>query len=175
MRLLMYGSPCSERCENMIKIFSEIRSVVSRATKFLCILTASAMCILVTLQIVFRGFHVGYGWTDELSRYFMVWMAMLGASLMVADNADVRLEFVIKRLPPKIAGICEAINNILIVIFLVVLSYFGIVKAIDAAGIYATSVKISMMWFYLAVPVGGLLMLIQLICRIVVECGSRKS
>lgn len=159
----------------MIQFCAYLRAGLSKATQWLCIISASVMSILVILQILFRFFHTGYGWTDELSRYFMVWMAMFSASLMVADNADVRLDFVIRRLPRRLAGFLEAVNNILIFVFLGVLCYFGFVKAISAVNIYTTSVRVSMMWFYLAVPVGAILMMVQLICRIVINYFGREK
>lgn len=159
----------------MLKICVSLKKIVSKITRICCLISACIMCALVTLQIVFRIFHVGFGWTDEISRYCMVWMAMFGASMMVAENADVRLEFVTKRMPKAMARVCEAVNNVLIIIFLCVLCYYGFEKAISAAGIYATSVKISMMWFYLAVPVGSVLMLVQLLCRIVIDALGGKD
>lgn len=153
----------------MVKICIALRTYLLRVTQWLCIISASGMSVLVTLQILFRFFHTGYGWTDELSRYFMVWMAMFGASLMVAENADVRLEFVVKRLPAKIARVLEAINNLLIFVFLCILCYYGFIKAFSARNFFATSIRISMLWFYLSVPIGALLMLIQLFCRIVTD------
>ena len=146
-----------------------------RFTRLCCIVTTAAMCVLVTMQIVFRIVGKGFGWTDELSRYCMVWMAMFAASLMVADNSDVRLEFVTKRLPFKMANIVEAINVGLIFIFLCVLGYFGLEKAFSASAINATSMKISLMWFYMAIPVGTILMIIQLICRTVISISTNGA
>jgi TRAP-type C4-dicarboxylate transport system permease small subunit len=124
---------------------------------------------MVTLQIAFRILSVGHGWTEELSRYAMVWMSMVGAVLMIAFDSDVRLSFFIDRLPKKIAKVLYLFSNILIFVFIAVMVWFGFIKAFDNRLIQATSVNISMIWFYLAVPLCGLLMIIQLVCRLILE------
>ena len=124
------------------------------------------MTAIVLLQIACRYIGVGFGWTEELSRYLMVWMGMLGASMLVRDKNDMRMEFMLKRFPISVQNIFEAVSMILIFLLAFLLFWFGGARAFKIGmEVKATSLDIVMMPFYLAIPTGGLLIMLHIIAR----------
>lgn len=144
-----------------------------KVAEVICVIALAFMSLAVLLQIILRFAGTGLGWTEEMSRYFMVWMTIVGASLMIVGDSDIRAEFLIERLPEKIRKFLYILNSALVLCFLLVMTYFGVIKAYDAINITATSVKISMAFFYAAIPAGGFLMLMQLILRLYIHKGER--
>ncbi|MBL3539708.1 TRAP transporter small permease [Aminivibrio sp.] len=60
-----------------------------------CVLIA-AMVVVVFLQVVFRFvIHSSLPWSEELSRYLMVWITFLGASIAVKRKSHIGVEAVV--------------------------------------------------------------------------------
>lgn len=51
-----------------------------------------AMFLVLFVQVLLRYFfRIGIIWTDEFSRYLMLWIIMLGASVMTFDDSHIRI------------------------------------------------------------------------------------
>lgn len=148
----------------MIELHKFYNKLIKNSEELSAILLAG-MGILVLLQIILRVFGTGFGWPEELSRYMLVWMTMISAGLLIQENGDVRIELFVNKLPCKVAALLESINNILMSLFALTMVYFGWIRSEDGLEIQMVSLKLSMVWFYIAIPVGGLLILIHLIFR----------
>ena len=127
----------------------------------LIVLFVSLMVIDVNIGVFYRYvLNSAISWTEELSRYCMVWAAYLGMSFALRDNQHMGLSFVVEKFSRKGRCYLELVSRIIMMIFLIVvfrysLSHLKIVKIQSSP-----SMEISMFWPYLAVTVGmGLMML----------------
>ena len=60
-----------------------------RFLEFLLILLLSAMAIMVFVNVVMRyGFNSGLNISDELSRYFFVWVTFIGAVVAFREQSQ---------------------------------------------------------------------------------------
>jgi len=85
-----------------------------------------AMAVLVFTNVVTRyvfGFSIN--WSEELSRYLMVWVAYLGGGLAMREGRHVAIEYLQGLLPPRLAPYARAAVGLLILAFLVVLTVLG--------------------------------------------------
>lgn len=122
--------------------------------------------ILVFAQVVFRYvFNSSLGWSAELSRYVLIWLAWISVSLAVRKNAHIRVETVKKLFSAKYQLIIDIIVLLLWAIFAVFLAYLGFqfVWQVRMTGQTSPSIGVPMWIVYLVVPLGGALMFIRLI------------
>ncbi len=85
-----------------------------------------AMAVLVFTNVVTRyvfGFSIN--WSEELSRYLMIWVAYLGGGLALREGRHVAIEYVQGLLPPRLAPYARAAVGLLILAFLVTLTVLG--------------------------------------------------
>ena len=127
----------------------------------LIVLFVSLMVIDVNIGVFYRYvLNSAISWTEELSRYCMVWAAYLGMSFALRDNQHMGLDFIVQKFSPKTRCYSELASRIIMMIFLGIvfrssLSHLKVVKIQSSP-----SMEISMFWPYLAVTVGmGLMML----------------
>ncbi|UGB32227.1 TRAP transporter small permease [Metabacillus sp. B2-18] len=124
------------------------------------------MVTLVFVQVIFRYvINDSLGWSEELSRYILIWIAWISASYAVRKNEHIRIEF-IKNL---FKGIGKKVIEMLVLILWFLMALFLAIEGTQLAmqikitNQVSPSMGVPMWMLYLATPVGGTLMCIRLI------------
>ena len=74
--------------------------LLSKLIEVLIVAGATILVTIVTCEVVLR-YLFGHSliFTDELSRYLMVWIVFLGSALAIRDEAHIRINILSRRLP----------------------------------------------------------------------------
>ncbi len=119
---------------------------------------------LVAVSVLLRYvFFTGIAWSEEATRYLMIWMGFLAISLALRKGVHVGVEMLRDALPPGLRRIVTMIAVLSIFFFFGVVTYEGFLLIPKVAGTESVVLPVSMAWFYLAIPVGSLLMLLQML------------
>ncbi len=131
----------------------------------ICVMVlVAAFTLLIAVSVFLRyGLSRGLDWTEELGRYLMIWMGFLGASLALRNGAHVGVDMVRAALPRAVRRVVILIGSLIICSFFVMVTYQGIRLVSMVQEQESLVLPISMFWPYLAIPVGTLLMLVQLV------------
>lgn len=141
---------------------------LAKITILIVILLAAVMVLTVLVGVFFRYvLRNSLSWSEELARYLMIWAALLSISIGIKDKEHVGIQLIIRNLPIKYARILNFLVNVIILIFLSVLSYKGMFIAIKAIPQLSLGLGISMFWALLSIPVSGVLAIIQQIIQII--------
>lgn len=92
----------------------------------------------------------------------MIWLGFLAASIAVRQGLHVGVDFVVKSVRPGLAVAMRRLGRGVMAIFLLIVMGYGFVLVISLWEQWSPVLIIRMTWPYLAIPVGSLLMLIQL-------------
>jgi len=124
-----------------------------------------AVMIAVVLFGVFNRFLFKFpiSWTEEIAKYLLVWISMLGSSVAIRVGAHVGVGLLVTRLGKRSKTVVCWINQILIMIFIIGLGILGLKFSIEEMDQMGYVTRISMFWPFLAMPVGSLLMIVQLL------------
>jgi TRAP-type C4-dicarboxylate transport system permease small subunit len=134
-----------------------------------------AVVTMLVVQVFLRFcFSYSLPWPEEASRYLMIWIVMLAGSLLVRDDQLVRVDFLDDLWPQSWLVWRNALFRLLLVVMLCVLVWQGWDQAAFGLRRTTTALQISWFWPYLAIPVGGGLMLIQMLARLLEELASGK-
>lgn len=123
---------------------------------------------LVTLHLRYC-FHFSFNWSDEIIRYLCIYMSFLGmaASWKYGTHIGVTV-FVEKMFPEKSRKYFRLLSDIVTIIFLALLSYFGfvLVGRIVASSQTSPALHLPMYLIYGTVPASALLSIIQMLLQI---------
>jgi TRAP-type C4-dicarboxylate transport system permease small subunit len=97
-------------------------------------------------------------WAEEVIRYSFIWSVFLVSPLVIRRGANLELDIFVQWLSHRARRVIALINGGMVLVFLVVLVVQGVVMVRVNLGQLSSALEISMAWIYLAVPVGGLLM-----------------
>jgi TRAP-type C4-dicarboxylate transport system permease small subunit len=147
-------------------MLKKIYNVLDRIRMVAIVSVLAFLILLCTVQIIFRYF-TGLGmkpfaWGDEVMRLAAMWPAFLAASLGAKEGAHISVtHFIKKYLPEKLMKIVLKIANVIVVLTLCYLVYFGTDRTVANFPTSLQNLDMSMAWFYAAVPVGCLYLLID--------------
>ncbi|YCI06571.1 TRAP transporter small permease (plasmid) [Ensifer sp. D2-11] len=117
--------------------------------ELLLIVLLAGMAVMVFLNVVLRyGFNSGINVSDEMSRYFFVWLTFIGAVVTFRDNSHVGVETLVSLFGRKGRIICMILSNI-VVIAVSAIFFWGTWKQSPInASMAAPVTGISMLWVY---------------------------
>lgn len=152
------------------RILVWLDDLVSRITLILCGGLLLTMVLIQALGVIFRFIlHDSLSWSDEVSAYLFVWLTCLGAAVGVKRRVHPEVKALADRLPAISHGALQDITDLAIAALGAVFVVYGG----DMLGLMGTetasSLPISMVYPYLAIPVGGALLVLHAMVRMVVS------
>jgi TRAP-type C4-dicarboxylate transport system permease small subunit len=136
--------------------------IVERIAAIPCMASIGLMTTIVIVGVIFRYFFMSpIGWTEEAARYFMIWAASLAMSMGIMKGEHVGLNFLVDVLPPPVRRLAAIGVNLAILYFLWVLTERGYWMAINGRNQVSSLLGVSMIWSLAAIPVAGLLAMLQ--------------
>jgi TRAP-type C4-dicarboxylate transport system permease small subunit len=141
------------------------RSVTS-VLEALTLVGMSVVSLTIVVEVILRyGFGSSLIFTEELSRYTMVWVAFLGGVIALRDGAHVATGGIGDRFGPTVGKVASVVADGLALLFLLTLTWASIQTLPSQRDQYTITLNISIFWFYLAIPVGAVLMALVIVGR----------
>jgi TRAP-type C4-dicarboxylate transport system permease small subunit len=133
-----------------------------RGLEVLLVILLAGMAIMVFGNVVLRyGFNSGILVSEEMSRYFFVWLTFIGAVVTFRENAHLGVESLVQRFGRNGRLICMVLSDAIILLCMAAF-FWGTWKQYPInASMTAPVVGISMNWiygigFFTAIGIGGL-------------------
>jgi TRAP-type transport system small permease protein len=106
----------------------QLNALFFKLAELLLVLLLSAMVVMVFGNVVLRyGFNSGLDFSEELSRFFFIWITFLGAIIAMRENAHLGLDTVVRLLPRAGKKFCFGLSNLLM-LGCCVLMFYGTLR-----------------------------------------------
>ena len=104
-------------------------------------------------------------WGEEIVRYAFIYLAWIGAAVAVKDRAHIRIDVVMHYVPPRGKALLYIFGDLVMFAVAAIALYWSMETVLVSAkfGSVSHGLRVSMVWFLLAVPVGFALMILRLI------------
>jgi len=133
-----------------------IVSLYFKLLKLLIVLCMVAMVVLVFGNVVLRyAFNSGISVSEELSRWFFVWMIFLGSLVALKERAHMGLDSLVRRLSPTGKRVCLVIGHLLMLYICWLVFSGSWQQAVINWDVVAPASGLSMALFYAAGLVFG--------------------
>lgn len=147
---------------------------VISATRLVCVVISVAMRVMLAvmfaifISLVVTRYFFSYSppWSEEVSRFLLVWISMLGAAVLVLYQDHFALHMLVQKLSPRMKLVHSLVVQIVILIVCGVVFYHAIPFAWSARDVIASGSGMSMFWPKLSVPVGMGLMIVFVLVSI---------
>lgn len=146
-----------------MKYWAKIDKAIEIVQACICIFLFFAILGLGTIQIVSRYIaNLSAPWTEELMRFSMIWLAMIGSALTIRVDGHVAVDILLSYTKSaKTRMILFVVARLICVVFLIVFMPFSIQLIIRSSVSRAASLPIPFAYVYAAVPVGIVMMLLS--------------
>ena len=156
----------------MIQKIASIADTTGRRLNWLvercCALLTAVMVLVVWFGVTERYLlHMGATWTEEFSRYVMIWVALLAISSAAFRREHIGLDVLERFLPPYLRPGLRYLLDVIGLGFFLFLTYYGIGMTLSGRTQYATIFGMSMVIPFASVPVSAGLTAFQILMTMI--------
>ncbi|MFR5600917.1 MAG: TRAP transporter small permease [Lachnospiraceae bacterium] len=159
----------------MRKVVKEIDKTVNGILGWVVVLMLAVMSVVVFAQVAFRLVHASIPWSEELSKYLLIWSTFLGSALCIRKGSLVGLEIIFMVLPKKAGKVVSLLIQALTAAFLLFLIVVGYKTAALVWTQTTPVLKMSMGLMYASIPTGALFMLVNTIFMVYYQIAGEEE
>jgi TRAP-type C4-dicarboxylate transport system permease small subunit len=134
-----------------------------------------ALLLCVTSGVVTRALDDPLVWSDEVSRFLMIWLAVFGWILATRRRAHVRIRFFQDLLSKQGWKVAEIAIQLALFIFGLGIMSYSVGLVLRSLDLEATTVPISFAWMYAPMILAGAVTAAQALSEIVELCGRFRE
>lgn len=158
--------------QQIVKFVDSVNKIVG----YVLALLMGTMAILVILQVLNRSiFHLPIHWSEELSRYLMIYVVFLGSSLAMRHNKLISIEVLPQMLSEAKRKILLLFIMLLSFVFFILMLVYGIQMIERVSAQSSAIMEISMAIPYASIPIGAIFLMLNTVAFICDEWTPRRN
>lgn len=116
-------------------------------------------------------------WGEEIVRYAFIYLAWIGAASAVRERAHIRIDVLYHYVGPRAKALLYLFGDLVMLALAGIALYwsFETVSVSWRFGSVSHGLRVSMVWFLMAVPVGFSLMIYRLLQSIIRDLGDLRA
>jgi TRAP-type C4-dicarboxylate transport system permease small subunit len=135
-----------------------------------------AIILLTILGVLFRYvFNAPIQFIEEVSEGLIIWVVFMGASSAMKRGAHIGIDIIVDEMGPRLRKIFNIISLLITTSLLIFLCVYGYKLAIQAGMKITPLLKVPYTYIDMAVPIGSLYMIFQLILKIWKVIGDKTE
>jgi TRAP-type C4-dicarboxylate transport system permease small subunit len=141
-----------------------------------CAILMAALVVVIWFEVFQRyALRLGFTWGEELSRYIMIWAALMAVPVGAYRREHIGLELIHNALPTAQRRYLRLVLDIIGLAFFLFLAVYGVGMAASGRTQYATIFGMNMVVPFASVPICGTLTSIQLIVTMLRDFAPRAE
>ena len=150
------------------KILDPVSDALDKVCSVLIVIMLGLMVVITTAQIICRTWFTALSWSDEVTRYLLIWSTFLGASVVYRHSGHISVTILQEKVPAGVGKAMRiAVHAICLVLFAVLLHYSA--RYCGKLNKTATALPIKMKYIYLCIPIS---MAINMVHALVLGLGE---
>lgn len=143
-----------------------LRSLNENAERWALLIFYTLLVATMAVEVVRREiFAYSSIWGEEIVRYAFIYLAWIGASAAVRERAHIRIDVIFNYVSPRVKALLYIFGDLVMMIVAVLALYwsFETVSVSWEFGSVTHGLRVSKVWFLMAVPIGFGLMIFRLV------------
>lgn len=96
----------------MLRILKALMAGVNKLCEYVTALMLLVMTLSILFQVICRFFGTGFDWTEELARYLLISIVMLGTGIGVHRGGNIGIEALVNAVSPMWRKILAIVMNL---------------------------------------------------------------
>jgi C4-dicarboxylate transporter DctQ subunit len=138
---------------------SALKLIINNIERTICVVFMIVDLILLSIQVIGRYvFNSSPAWTEELARYFFIWIIFIGAGYTAQNVGHIAMDAINKLYPKAVRNYAYVAGLLAIIagsLYIAVIS-FDYTMGLFAQNRVSMTTGIQMGFVYLAIPLGML-------------------
>ena len=142
------------------KILTPVSNLLDTVCSAAIVFMLGAMVIITGAQIICRTWFTALSWSDEVTRYLLIWSTFLGATVVYRHNGHISVTLLQDAVKPAIAKVLRVLVHAICFALFAVLFYYSTLYCLKLKKT-ATALPIKMKYIYSCIPVSMVIMMIH--------------
>lgn len=161
---------------DIIQITDHVSRYVTAALTGVVGLAVAVMCVATVLQVFYRYvLESALYWPEEVARASLVWLTFTGAAIGARHGTHVAITAVHQRLPGRLRAIADIITALVIAFIGYAMLDLGWAVAELTRGDTSASLEVSLFWYRLAIPIGGIGVMLNTLPHLLRAIGALRN
>ena len=135
-----------------MSILEKISDRLDKICEVLIVFMIGAMVIITTAQFIFRTWFTALTWSDEVTRYLLIWSTFIGATCVYRHGGNIAITFIQEAFPDKVTKALKVLVHVLCMVLFLVLCWYGC-QYVTKLNKTATTLPIKMKYIFICIPV----------------------
>ena len=144
-----------------VKGFHKLSDVLDTICSYIIVVMLGAMVVITGAQIVCRMAFTALSWSEEATRYLLVWSSFLGASCVYKHSGHISITFVQDMVPAALSKVLKLLVHVVCTVLFVVVIIYGMKYFGKQGNQLSAAMRLPMKYIYLCIPVGCGFMLVH--------------
>lgn len=143
-----------------------LKKIDRDAERWLLLIFYVMLVITMAIEVLRREiFAYSSIWGEEIVRYSFIYLAWIGAAAAVKERAHIRIDVLMHYLGPRPKALLYILGDLVMFVVAVIALYWSFETVLISAkfGSVTDGLRVSKVWFLMAVPAGFALMMLRLI------------
>ena len=148
----------------MTKFFAKSSNFIAKGSGLVANLLLIAMLMAIGTQVIAR-FVIGAPtvWAEELARFLLIAITMVGAAALIEKNKHISIDIVVALLPPRAKLFVTWLRDAITLTVCGLMAYYGWLLVGIGSRQTSTGLGVRMSLPYTAIPLGAALMALVLV------------
>lgn len=132
----------------------KLSDILDKLMEVVIVFMLGAMVVITGAQIVFRIFFTSLAWSEEATRYLLIWSTLLGAGCVYKHAGHISISILQDALPAKAKDLLQIVIHGLCCILFVLIVWYGIQYFGRQGKQLSPAMRLPMRYVYTCIPIG---------------------
>ena len=142
------------------KLLTPVSNLLDTVCSAAIVFMLGAMVIITGAQIICRTWFTALSWSDEVTRYLLIWSTFLGATVVYRHNGHISVTLLQDALSPKLAKTLRILVHVICFVLFAVLFHYSSLYCMKLKKT-ATAMPVKMKYIYSCIPVSMAIMMVH--------------
>ncbi len=159
-----------------IRAFHRLSDFLDRLMEIVIVVMLGLMVIITGAQILCRIFFESLSWSEEATRYLLIWSTMFGAGCVYKHSGHIAITVLRDSLRGNASRILRILIHVLCAVLFAIIAWQGFQYYGKQGTQLSAAMRIPMRYVYTCIPIGSGIMLIHAADAILgILTGERKE
>lgn len=151
---------------SVAKAVKKASDFVDKISCWFVVLLIGGMVFFTAIQIIARVFFEALSWSEEITRYLLIWSTFIGAGCVYKRNGHINVTFIQDFFKDNAKKYVRLLVHLLCGAFFAIAIYFGIKYMGKQGSQLSAALRIPMSLMYMAIPIGCGIMFLHMLSAV---------
>ncbi len=132
----------------------KLSDILDKVMEVVIVFMLGAMVVITGAQIVCRIFFTSLAWSEEATRYLLIWSTLLGAGCVYKHAGHISISIVQDLLPDKAKNVLQIVIHGLCAFLFVLIVCYGVQYFGRQGKQLSPAMRLPMRYIYTCIPIG---------------------